>query len=67
MSCTDSSCGAPKGRGRPRTGWNKVEGVFHTGGPREDRWYCSWRCLANAAVQEADKEGSPSETPSLWE
>ena len=64
--CTDPSCGAPKGRGRPKNGWNKVEGDFGHGG-REHRWYCSWRCLAAAASAEAEKEVGADSTAPLFE
>lgn len=68
MSCADPSCGAPKGRGRPRTGWHKVDGIFDGEYARESRWYCSWRCLAAAAAQEATKEKvSAGEALSLFD
>lgn len=65
--CTDTSCGAPKGRGRPKTGWNKVEGDFGLGHGREPRWYCSWRCLSTAALAEAEKESGAGDAAPLFE
>lgn len=49
-ACVEAGCGQPKGRGRPRRGWVRVEGDFPDGehGPR---WYCSWDCVYLVAVQ----------------
>lgn len=49
-SCGVVGCGEPKGRGRPRKGWVRVEGDFPDGvhGPR---WFCSWRCVLRVGAQ----------------
>lgn len=47
-SCRVIGCGHPKGRGRPRKGWVRVEGDFPDGG-HGPRWFCSWRCVLGVA------------------
>lgn len=59
MACTDPSCGAAKGRGRPKTGWLKLEADFNGGG-RDGRWYCGWGCLADVVANELEKHHIPA-------
>lgn len=59
--CSEANCGHPKGRGRPRKGWVRVEGDFPDGdhGPR---WFCSWLCVrgvAEAMTQSVSFESVP--------
>ena len=50
-NCQEPGCGAPKGRGRPRKGWVKVEGTF-ADGEHDGRWYCGWLCISDLAAEE---------------
>jgi hypothetical protein len=43
----DPDCGRPKGRGRPKRGWVKVEATFSDG--PDGRWYCGWNCVKELA------------------
>lgn len=48
--CPEPGCGRPKGRGRPKKGWVRVEAEFSDG--HEPRWYCSWACVSAVAARE---------------
>lgn len=53
LMCKEASCGQPKGRGRPRKGWVRLEGEFADG--RGPRWFCSWDCVIRVAEYERSR------------
>jgi hypothetical protein len=43
--CQEPECGKPKGRGRPRKGWVKIEPEGEEGA-----WFCGWECVIRYAM-----------------